>query len=262
MNVVVIPAKDEEPSIKLVLDVVDSLGVDLIIPVVNGCKDKTALEVLNGLWKTPIRLLEFKEALGIDMPRAIGALYAQKCGATSILFLDGDMSSIPRDSLNTLIESVSSNKTDMALTNCYPFIYPRNSLANQVLKMREKLNRQINRFHELGLASPAHGPHAVSHRFLEEVPLHEIALPPVSMAIAARKCLSITVEGSIHHKLLGSPIKDTNHGKMVAYTIIGDSLEAISAYKHEPRSRVFHGVDYGGYHPQRRFDIFWRLMKD
>ncbi|BAF58263.1 MAG: glycosyltransferase family 2 protein [Pelotomaculum sp.] len=255
MLAAVVPARNEEKSIKKIIDTLLGLPFDLIIPVINGCTDNSYGIVMQ--IKSPrVAPLYFKEPLGIDVPRAMGAKAALDKGATAVLFLDGDMDGDIAASLAELIAKVN-NGADMALTNCYPGEYQvRTSLlASFVLKVRSKLNREINLEHVIGAASPSHGPHAVSRRLLLSIPLKEVAMPPVTLALAAKKGLSVCVGTAVPHRALGSPDKDPAHSERIAETIIGDCLEAIRVYKNKKRHRSLGAVEYNGYNSCRRWDL-------
>src|SRR5665648_436893 len=79
MFAVVIPAKNEEKSILATLTTILRLPVCYIILVLNGCTDQT-FELARSIPDTRIHILYFSDPLGIDIPRAIGALYARHIG--------------------------------------------------------------------------------------------------------------------------------------------------------------------------------------
>jgi len=253
MFAAVVPAQNENIRVKQVIQNLLKLPLDLIIPVVNGCQDNT-LELCLSLTSPRIYTLYSSLSLGIDIPRAVGAHFAYVSGAEGVLFVDGDMNMNLTHSLNMLINSVKSG-TDCALTNCYPYIYSRHPLAKKVLRYRELLNRKIGLFHELGLASPSHGPHGVSRKLLETIPISALAVPPVEIAYATISGLKIDVSAAISHQQLGSREKPFLHTKMIAHTIIGDCLEGLAVLKGTTRHRSEGGVIYEGYHPFRRFDL-------
>ena len=117
------------------------------------------------------------------------------------------------------------------------------------------LNRTLGLEQSLGTASPSHGPHAVSRRLLLSVPLRELAIPPVSLALAVKKGFPVHIGTRIPHKELGSPDKNTRHARLIAETIIGDCMEAINVYHNQERRRTCDHVEYDGYHSQRRWDL-------
>lgn len=250
---VIIPAKNEEKSILAVLTTVLRLPIRYIIIVINGCKDRT-LELARSIPDTRIHILYFSEPLGIDVPRAVGALYARRLGVKGALFVDGDMSGDIYHNLIHLLASVQSG-VDVALTNCYPYIPQRQKLAKIVLKFRSKLNRELDLFKGLGLATPTHGPHALSKQALEAMPMEAIAIPPLTLYWAKKLGFTIKVVTSIPHTALHSPRKHRRHARMIAETIMGDCLMAFSLSQNIPQTRTLGKHNLSGYHPDRRFDL-------
>lgn len=258
---VVIPVKNEENRIAKTLDNCYDLPLKNIIIILNGCTDNSREVVKSHSLRKYIHLLEFAEPLGIDIPRAIGAAYSYKIASTTVLFLDGDMEGNIHYHLKELILAINENHVDMALTNCYPYITVRPTIAGTVLRYREKLNQSLGIFTELGVANPSHGPHAVSRRLLETIPWRAIAIPPLSLAMAAQAKLNIKVVTSLPHSLLLSPLRNEEHSIFIAETIIGDCLEAISYLNGLPPSRKDNGIYYLGYHPHRKFHMLADYVK-
>ena len=256
---VVIPAKNEEKSILAVLTTVLRLPISYIILVLNGCTDRT-FELARLILDPRIHILYFSEPLGIDVPRAVGALYARHLGVEGTLFLDGDMSGDIYQSLIQLLSSIESG-VDVALTNCYPYIPHRQKLANLVLKFRSKLNRELDLFKSLGLATPTHGPHALSKHALETLPIEAISIPPLTLYWAKKLNFSIKVVTSIPHEALHSPRKHRRHARLIAETIIGDCLMGIALSQNTPLIRSVGKHNLLGYHSERRFDIL-RLWEE
>jgi len=253
MFAAVIPAKNEEKSILAVLTTILRLPVSYIILVINGCTDRT-LELARSIADSRIHILYFSDSLGIDIPRAIGALYARHLGVTGVLFVDGDMSGDIHRNLVSLLTAVQSG-IDVALTNCYPYITHRQKLANLVLKFRAKLNRELDLFKSLGLSTPTHGPHALSEDALQILPLEAIAIPPLTLYWAKEKGLSIKVATSLPHEALHSPRKHRHHARLIAETIIGDCLMGLALVQNKPLARSLGKHELLGYHQERRFDL-------
>ena len=88
MFAAIIPAKNEEKSILAVLTTVLRLPVSYIILVLNGCTDRT-LELARSIHDLAFIFFILQTSLGIDIPRAIGALYARHLGVKGALFVDG-----------------------------------------------------------------------------------------------------------------------------------------------------------------------------
>lgn len=258
---IVIPAKNEAEQIHQTLNNCTNLPVDLIIPILNGCTDMTKAEILAHPLKSKIHLIEFSEPLGIDIPRAVGAAYAYKHNSQAVLFLDGDMRGNITSQLQTLLDGIINNNIDMALTNCYPYITYRPLLASTVISYREKLNRHLGVFADLGLANPCHGPHAVSKKLLEKIPWRALALPPLSLAMAVYYNLKVKVVTSIPHNYLLSSRRDDDHNTLIAETIIGDCIEALNFLQGLPAKREYNGIFYLGYQPERRFDLLEKFIQ-
>ncbi|MGI5838537.1 MAG: glycosyltransferase [bacterium] len=252
MITAVVPACNEAARIQKVLASIFAAGVDRTLVIVNG--DELTSQKSLALSLPGITTVNFPERLGIDVPRVIGAWLAAAAGTRVCLFVDGDMTGDITFCLSDLIRQVKQG-ADMALTDCYPNPPCVQGLAREVLSYRAKLNRKLGLFPTLGVATPSHGPHAVSGQLLAALPLPELAVPPVSLALAVEGGLRVSIGARIDHNNLGSPLKDYPHSRKIADTIIGDSLEAISLAAGKPRRRTAAGRLYLGYHPERRFDI-------
>lgn len=258
MLAAVVPARNEEKRIARVLRHLRTVGADIILPVVNGCTDNTLAEIKALDWPE-IKILYFSQSLGIDIPRSVGAKAARDLGAGCVLFVDGDMVGELIAPLLAL-ERAIRNEVDLALTDCYPTSDYHSPLTQQVLFFRQRLNALCG-LEKLGLASPSHGPVAVSRHFLYQVPLQALAIPPVALARAHLSQLTIEVAASIPHEKLESAVKNDLHAHQIADTIIGDSLEALCLCMGIPPSRSFRGREYLGYHPQRRWDILGEFLQ-
>lgn len=261
MITVVVPAKNEAGRVATVLQNLGTLPVDHIILVVNGSKDNTMQEVLQ-LRLPKLQILYFHECLGIDVPRAIGAKVALSQGSDVTLFVDGDMVGTFSENLMELADGVLLNHLDLALTNCYPSPPRHIERYNPTFQWRLNVNKELGLEKKIGLATPAHGPHAVSRRLLETIPLRELAIPPVVMALARSQKLRIDVATTIPHYRLGSSIKNQIHTNKIIDTIVGDCLEAIAAFHNQSRNRQWQGRTYLGYHIDRRFDLIDHFLPE
>ncbi len=254
MITVVVPAKNEAGRITTVLQNLGTLPVDHIIVVANGSKDSTMREILQ-MRLPKLQIISFHECLGIDVPRAIGAKMALNLGSDVVLFVDGDMVGTFNENLMELADGIMLKRLDMALTNCYP-VPPRHiERYNPTFQWRLNLNKELGLDKKISLSTPAHGPHAVSKKLLELLPIRELAIPPVAMALARKAKLKIDVATIIPHYRLGSSIKNQIHTNKIIDTIVGDCLEAIAAYRGEERNRQWQSNSYFGYHSERRFDL-------
>ncbi|KAF1085856.1 hypothetical protein SPSYN_00585 [Sporotomaculum syntrophicum] len=256
MFVAVIPAKNEAKSLANVINNLPVEYLDCIMPVLNGCTDNS-MDVLEQLNCPLLAPLYFAEPLGIDVPRAVGAVEAVRLGADGVLFVDGDMYGANKDMLTKLVLAVQKQGLDLALTNCYPInakldISPP---AARLLKVRERLNRNLQIFNIIGTATPSHGPHAVSSRLLRLTSPVDFAVPPMLLAKAARAGLHIGIAAEIIHTQLGSPLRSADHTIKITETIIGDCLSALHANDGQIGPRSLDGHVYIGYHRERRLDL-------
>ena len=251
---VVVPARNEAGRIATVLQNLGTLPVDHIIVIANGSKDATMREILS-LRLPKLQIIYFHECLGIDVPRAIGAKVALSLGSDVVAFVDGDMVGTFNENLMELVDGITLKHLDLALTNCYPSPPRHIERYNPTFQWRLNLNKELGLEKKIGLATTAHGPHAVSRRLLENIPLREIAVPPVVMALARQAKLKLDVATTIPHYRLGSSIKNQIHTNKIIDTIVGDCLEAIAAFRGEPRTRQWQNTSYQGYHSERRFDL-------
>ncbi|PKM79790.1 MAG: glycosyl transferase family 2 [Firmicutes bacterium HGW-Firmicutes-13] len=257
----VIPAKNEENRIGIILHQLINLGVNRIVVVLNGSTDNTLKEVKSK--KFPgLDILYFKNSLGIDVPRAVGAKYAYQEGARFVLFVDGDLIGNIGHDLKSLINKSMVNNLDLNMTNCYPTLPQLTYLTKIIIHFRQLLNQETGLIEKIGISSPSHGPHLVSRRLLEKVPFKELAIPPVEMVMALKEGLKIDVGVEIPHNRLGSSIKNNHHSQMIVKTIAGDCLEALSIYQGKQRSRFYEGVEYIGYHKYRRWDLLANFLAE
>lgn len=255
----VVPVQNEAARIERVMNTLLSLPVEIIIPVINGSTDGSA-DIIAAYPRDRVHIIRFETSLGIDVPRAVGGAYARHLGAEIVLFMDGDMTGDIKKDLAGLIEALAKNKADVALTDCYPRAHRPPSVQIQYICLIRALFNRVIGFDHLGTASPSHGPHAVSRRFLRTVPVPDLGVPPVTMAVCARENLKAVIGAVVPHPALGSPDRSSTHTRLIWDTLIGDYLEAFAVYHGRKRTRALHGIAYDGYHPQRRFDLLTEFL--
>ncbi|KXG76175.1 glycosyltransferase family 2 protein [Thermotalea metallivorans] len=255
----VVPVKNEENKIGQTLEMLLSTKSDKIIVILNGCEDNS-LEVVKNFNAPSMEAVYFNKPLGMDVPRAAGAWIARKEDAEGVVFVDGDMNGDIAGHINALIKGLREEKIDMALTNCYPEETAKSSMAKMLLSFRKQLNLELGIYDKIGYANPSHGPHGVSRRLLEKVPIVEFAIPPVVLAMAVKNNFNISASAAIPAALLQSTTRDEFHAHQIAKTIIGDCIEAVQFYKGKERTRGYDGIIFTGYHKNRRFDLLDAFM--
>jgi glycosyltransferase involved in cell wall biosynthesis len=260
LKAAVVPAQNEEGRIGRVLENVFNSGIDSVFVVINGSDDGT-LDAVEKADDNRITKIVFEESLGFDVPRVVGAYAAYRAGAELVVFVDGDLIGNIARNVKELIDGVAIEGTDMALTNCYPSPPKNNPLTTLMLHFRSELNHVLGIYKAIGTASPSHGPHAVSRRFLDVIPFIELAIPPVAMALAVKNNLRVAVSTTLPHSKLGSRIKDNAHAFKIAETIIGDCIEGVCVFKGIERSRTHKNQEFLGYNPERRFDLLSDFMQ-
>ncbi|MBB6215549.1 glycosyltransferase involved in cell wall biosynthesis [Anaerosolibacter carboniphilus] len=256
----VVPVKDEEEKIDQTLHMLLKTQTDQIIVVLNGCQDRS-FEIVKDMDDSRIEYIYCNKPLGMDIPRAVGAWIAFQRKAKGIVFVDGDMNGDLSSIIDTLINHLKEEKADMVLTNCYPEESSKSSMARMLLSFRKQLNLELNLFDKIGYSIPSHGPHGISSRFLMKIPIQELAIPPVSLALAAKNNLIVSVAASIPTRLLQSTTRDEYHAQQITKTIIGDCIEAVQVYRGKERNRGYDGIIFTGYHKNRRFDLLETFIK-
>ena len=257
----VVPVKDEEEKIGYTLHMLLKTQTDQIIVVLNGCKDGS-FDIVKDMDDPRIEYIYCNKPLGMDIPRAIGAWVALQRKAKGVIFVDGDMNGDLSSIVDTLIDQLRGGKVDMALTNCYPEESSKSSMARMLLSFRKQLNLELNLFDKIGYGVPSHGPHGISNRLLTKIPIQELAIPPVALALAAKNNLVISVAASIPTGLLQSTTRDEYHAQQITKTIIGDCIEAVQVYRGKERNRGYDGIIFTGYHKNRRFDLLEAFMEN
>ena len=151
---IIIPAQNEEATIKEVILEARKIEPKEIIVVINGSTDQTEA-IAKQLGAT---VIVYEEALGHDVGRAIGA---QEATGDILLFIDADFA-IPAKDLHPLTKAVADGVdivlNDLNLNLRFPLY-----IVNLYKYM---LNIACNR-KDLGVGSTIAVPHAISRKCLE-----------------------------------------------------------------------------------------------
>lgn len=218
---VIIPVMNERSTLTGVLQEARQLTSPPpeIIVVANGSTDGSD-KLAHSLG---VRVIYYKEPLGHDVGRSIGAKYAS---GDILLFLDGDMR-IRALELKPYIEAVKKG-VDIALNR---YSGPtQTKAAHPVVMAKHAFNAAIMR-QDLRGASLTAVPHAVSRRALEAIGASALCVPPKAMAAAALRGLRIE---AVHHVNVArlNPVRRRGNGGKDPLTelIVGDHIEAIHWY--------------------------------
>lgn len=257
---IVVPAYNEEEKIGLVIANLLKTSTDHIIVIVNGSHDNT-LKIANEAAEMfpKVKVFNFEEKLGIDVPRAIGAKIALSYGVNAIGFVDGDMTGMFMREMDELLAEVAEERLDLALTNCYEhrnFLYAsgKEEVFNEILEWRVRLSRAFRISSKVGVASPLHGPHVISAKLINSMPLDYLAIPPAVLAFAAKNKFKIGIAANIAHYRLESSNRGNDHNRDVRHTIVGDCIYALKLYKGETTDRTYEDREFIGYHNERKFN--------
>ncbi|WP_338259915.1 glycosyltransferase family 2 protein, partial [Bacillus anthracis] len=153
---IIIPAQNEEATIKEVILEARKIEPKEIIVVINGSTDQTEA-IAKQLGAT---VIVYEEALGHDVGRAIGA---QEATGDILLFIDADFA-IPAKDLHPLTKAVVDG-VDIALNDLNLNLRFPLYIVNLYKYM---LNIACNR-KDLGVGSTIAVPHAISRKCLEGI---------------------------------------------------------------------------------------------
>lgn len=208
-----------------VLDQLERLPLDEILVVMSGEVEHTWQNV--AAHPAMPTLVYIPEPLGYDAGRAVGAKLA---ASDIILFLDGE-SPVRAERLLPFIDSISRG-SDLALNNTAQFMGSFNSWPREAM-VKEFLNCVQDR-RDLGAASLAGYPHALSRRAIEVLTPARLAVPPVAQAEAIAQGLKVTVPAAVkvgQASIAGMP--SALLAGRERSMLLGDYLEAV----HEQTAR-------------------------
>ncbi|MBS3902440.1 MAG: glycosyltransferase [Dethiobacter sp.] len=263
MFAAVVPVHNEELRVgRLLRRLLTLPSITKIFVIQNGSNQSTQAEVesVYAENRAKIKVLHFEEALGIDVPRAIGAKLVYESEAAYALFIDGDLVGEITSQLSEILSKTAMEKPDLALINCYPQSPPFETLNEPLFFFRRLLNKELGIYNDIGIASPSHGPHLVSRRLLSLAPWEDFCVPPTLLVHASFANFDIRIVGEIPHICLGSQIKNSTHSRQIVDTIVGDCLEALALAKRVTRRRDYEGKAYLGYHKIRRLDLLQQFL--
>jgi len=246
---VIIPIKNEEEKLEMILNEVKKLNPLEIITVINGSSDKSE-EIAQAM---ECKVIVSEEALGHDIGRAIGAFYAK---GDILLFLDGDIL-ISNKNLYPFIEAIEQGH-DIAL-NKLESIMSTSQRPHSVSVVKKALNGLFG-YDELTINSMVAVPHAISRHALQEINWRSLANPPQAQAIAMKKNLSIVApeyvdvisRNKIRPDIHIERSRETPYNR-IEDVIFGDHLSAVHFLITEKGKR-------GGY-PEKKYRTMLQNIK-
>jgi hypothetical protein len=255
----VVPAKDVEISISNTLRQLNRAGITKTLVICNGCRDKTKMKVQETIPKLnmPVELLEYPIALGHDVPRAYGAIYAwRKRECSHLLFIDGDWNGSFGPMLESFINECLDRKLDIMWAHFAV------SSDNSRAYLAPWCPANLQNLPELLHANPAIAPIMVSIATFSLLSPYWLHHPGKWFAYAIQlspKGLRLGVNRLWDGRLTGHMLKDRKHDDKMKETLLGDAAEGNCILSARPLSRVFAGKVRIGFHHERRVDL---LLKE
>ena len=250
----VVPAQNEEDTISHVIENCLLAGSNKVLVVCNGSTDGT-LDAVRDYRDERVLAYWEPQPLGLDVPRAIGAFFAHTQKADAIVFCDGDLRGNLARHLSSLFASILW-EYDLSLTDCYKRGLPKGGMAGRVIEARLSLNKALGRS-DLGASVMSHGPSCISKRFMNTLPCHVLAIPPLAQALAVKEGLNVEIGADLAHGLLGSRERHGDHPDRIADLIVGDCNLAVSVFKGrvEPKDAMKENAFIGSLGGARRWDL-------
>lgn len=217
----IIPVSEEKMTIRSVIQEVKKAGVDEIIVVANGADFETVKQAK----LENVIVIEFEEALGHNVARAIGAMHVT---ADICLFVDGDFV-IPAKKLTPFLQAVEDG-SDVVLNDLQCLLdmfHPADPISmgkyfmNLVAKRPDLWNNSLTAV-----------PHAMHKRVIEKIGYDSLVIPPLAQMKAILEVFSITAVEFVD-VIKTNRVRPEQHGfvngRIPAFDrIFGDQLEAIA----------------------------------
>ncbi len=212
---VIIPVMNEQRTLAGVIR--EAAGVHPkteIIVVANGCTDASARLAR----RLGAIVLEYKEPLGHDVPRAVGARHAK---GDVLLFIDGDMV-VPARDLRPFAAAVLSG-IDVALNDYDGPVQSQE--IHPVVSAKHTLNSFLGR-PDLKGASLTAVPHALSRHAVLQLGYEALEKPPLAQTAAVLGGLGIRVVHGVNVGRLNRSRIRLKQGDLLTPLVLGDHLEA------------------------------------
>ncbi|WP_242296535.1 MULTISPECIES: glycosyltransferase [unclassified Bacillus cereus group] len=228
---VIIPVQNEEKTIESVIYEVQKLKPLEIIIIVNGATDRTEALAKN----CGATVISYKEPLGNDTGRAVGARFAK---GDILLFIDGDFL-IPSSDLLPFVQSVQ-NGTDLAL-NKLEYYYMYRFPYSIVTACKYVVNLACNR-KDLGMGSTIAVPHAFSRKCIDTIGFDSLLSPTSSQVKTILAGLHVQNVHSVDVDKMNRVRPEKHFSQegflsLATQQIIGDHIEAISYLIEQKRKK-------------------------
>lgn len=215
---IIIPASNEESTMKPVLEELTRFKPGEIIVVINGSSDTT----LSIAKQYACKIIEFDERIGHDVGRSVGAASA---AGEILLFLDADMS-IQAEELVPFVLTIRGG-ADVALNNIDPL---RDSAYWDSVSILKYFLNAITGNSHMGTGSLTAVPHAIHRRVLNQELIRDLSVPPKAYVelieagarIVFANCVDVITNNRIR------PVHSTFGRNLMEDLIMGDHLEAIA----------------------------------
>lgn len=214
---VIIPVMNERRTIRRVIREAFAVHPSTeVIVVANGTRDGSSIIAK----RAGARVIEYAEALGHDVGRAVGAEAAR---GDVLLFIDGDMI-ISASRLRPFVAAVLREGVDVAL-NDYSGPTAKQNVHSVVLA-KHALNAMLQR-PDLNGTSMTAVPHALSRTALTTVGVEALAVPPLAHTKAIHLGLNVKAVHHVNVGKLNPPRTERERIKPLEHVIVGDHLEAL-----------------------------------
>ncbi|KLA27051.1 glycosyltransferase family 2 protein [Bacillus cereus] len=220
---IIIPVQNEEKTIEDVIAEAQKLAPLEIIVVVNGSTDSTEKLAI----KRGATVITYKEVLGNDTGRAVGAYFAK---GDILLFIDGDFV-ISSTDLLPFVHAVQQG-VDLALNDLEHYLTYRFPL-HIVTACKYGVNLACNR-KDLGVGSTTAVPHAFSKKCITEIGFETLASPVISQVKAILNGYHIKNVHRVEVDKMNRIRPDKHFSKIrtelppSTTRIVGDHIEGIS----------------------------------
>lgn len=259
----VIPVHNDEPGILNVLTQLKRAAIPCALFVLNGCTEtyRTNLEQALRQLQFEYDLLEFRDPLGLDVPRAIGAIAAlrkrKQWVFEYVACVDGDWLGGFGPTLEDICQTALRHKSDVLCMPHHPLGSSEPTSEPRVdMKIWSHVTTHLGLPH-MARACPAQMPLLLRLHCFDVVPAYWLHHPGLWFARVLKNASRLSVHVYPHDvsRSIGNPTRNRGHGEQLKITLIGDALEGARYALGKKTSREWQGRLFEGYHLHRRIDV-------